>query len=119
MTPELEAAKKLIERIIPVCYTTGEKALSLLVSAIEERQWVNIRDRLPKTGGNGKSEWVLVYDRQEKRMHTGYYNSHHRCFYDCIGGESFIELTHWMPLPGHPVEIVEGKKDCKFEGTGV
>jgi hypothetical protein len=111
MSPELEAAKVRVEKAMYFLNYAddGDKALALLVSAIEERQWVNVSNRLPKTGGNGKSEWILIYDRDAKRIHIGYYNSNHRCFYDWIGVESFTSNpTHWMPLPGHPVEIVEG-----------
>jgi hypothetical protein len=107
MTPELEAARNEILKALPVaclvpgCKYCGEsekshKALALLVSAIESRQWISLKSKKP----TDERTYLFV-----NRIHLPVIGAwiQGRIIVD---GE-IVNATHWMPLPGHPVEIVE------------
>lgn len=60
-----------------------------------KEDWIKIKDKLPD-----KNQRVLVYRSKQ------YDNKIEISFYSTLStrwmGDSFYNVTHWMPLPEHP-----------------
>lgn len=62
-------------------------------------EWISVKDRLPEW-----REWVLVthvgeVDRGRLIEDYGYPRGY---YWDVVGYEGLIDVTHWMPLPKPP-----------------
>jgi len=70
-------------------------------------EWISVKDRLPHKDGNS-SIYSLVHDTYDGIV-VRPYNEYHKCW-DMEDGDDYYcdaidgKITHWMPLPIHPIQ---------------
>ena len=78
--------------------------------------WIKIKDRLPNDG-----QLVLIYDR-DGAYFLAEFDSDWGCFVDDYGthfdNSCNYEITHWMPLPEHPILGDQLKEPARKEKPG-
>lgn len=81
------------------------RLLELAARALEQRQWIGVKDRMPEIG-----EKVLVYSKfghvsdMTLQRHGGQ-NGYDVLIFDPHGMKPGTDITHWMPLPEPPEEV--------------
>jgi hypothetical protein len=111
MTEQLEdAANKYAENIDP--NSTGKqmidayKAFKAGAHWALERQWIDVKDRLPEARTD-----VLVFSKREwdddSPIIKGHYDEKYSCWFSSeLHEDEDIYITHWMPLPEKPKQSV-------------
>lgn len=122
------------EKLVELIKEMGQKELEqggvtwydvadhLLANGVTLQQWINVKDRLPKTEGNYLVAIKHKYDRDiEYRYDTdaAVYKSHgFGCtdwFWDTFNNwnkrQKYLCITHWMPLPEPPHSTTTQKGD--------
>jgi len=60
--------------------------------------WISVKDRLPEEG-----EHVDIFSKFHGRK-TYVEFEELECFYDRVNDITYVDVTHWMPLPPPPNE---------------
>lgn len=70
----------------------------------EQNKWISVEDRLPEELFRA----VLIYCPENKNTYCAYLNARNEwhIFDQGSGLQVWEKVTHWMPLPAHPAEIV-------------
>lgn len=91
-----KAPRNIVEK------ASDEAALLAIQSAREEAapKWIPVSESLPVIEEGYNSYTVLIYTN-ETYTWTGYYNHWKECWFSDI--DEKVIVTHWMPLPDHPV----------------
>ncbi len=70
-------------------------------------EWISVKDRLPEIG-----KQVLAYGLEPTNLHdeglsfkTAIYDKYGQWTSDHFCESSYVEVTHWMPLPERPKDI--------------
>ena len=66
-------------------------------------KWISVKDQMPKD-----EQKVLFFVRDRENMYAGQFFSERQRFEENLDGWWFDEenITHWMPLPEPPKEII-------------
>lgn len=83
------------------------RLLELAARRIEDRQWMSVKDRLPKSIANKVLVW-LEHEDLVGYIGFGHYEKYkgQEIWYDLEHNEAFsirgYVVTHWMPMPTMP-----------------
>ena len=77
---------------------------NLLANGVTVQEWISVKDRLPEE----KTNYIVYYKHAfcDDESHIGICI----CYYDGVefNMDSLHKVTHWMPLPEPPEEMLKG-----------
>jgi|GEM_PF-2870310 hypothetical protein len=83
-------------------------------------KWISVKDRLPE---KDNEDWYIIVLTRERRgreakriVRVGYWDCYHKRFWGFEAGFDYT-VTHWMPLPEPPKELVCQKCGERFTDT--
>jgi hypothetical protein len=73
-----------------------------LLSALKEREWIDVKDRLPD---ESDYYWCLMPNYSNSEQHSCFFNKKTKTWFesDLEDGEF---VTHWQPLPEPPKQLI-------------
>ena len=101
----MDVREKLVELLADAGMGKTERnflADQLIANGVTVQEWVAVKDRLPEESGmyivtanDGHAQRVSVVQWQKKNR-----------MWNLTGARSYWRVTHWMPMPQPPKEVI-------------